>query len=160
MCQQHWNFFTMVIELQTLKQQMSLNQTCQPVYYIYVCVCLLKLLAILLLAVLGFELVLLLARQGLSHLSHVSRPFFLLVIFQIRACVFTWAWPQVKIPPSMASQVAWATDVYHRTQFIGWDGVSLAFCPGWPLTVVLLVSVSWVAGITDMNHHAWHLKQC
>jgi hypothetical protein len=33
------------------------------------------------------------------------------------------------------------------TQLIGWDGVSLIFCPGWPWTVILPISISRAAGI-------------
>jgi hypothetical protein len=37
---------------------------------------------------------------------------------------------------------------------ISWDGGLLTFCLGWPKTVILLISTSWVAGITDVSHHA------
>jgi hypothetical protein len=36
----------------------------------------------------------------------------------------------------------------------GW-GVSLTFCPGWPQTVILLISSYWVVRITSMSHHSW-----
>jgi hypothetical protein len=46
-------------------------------------------------------------------------------------------------------------DVHHRTQlFIGWDGVSQTSCPSWPWPAILLISVSWVAGITYVSHPA------
>jgi hypothetical protein len=44
-----------------------------------------------------------------------------------------------------------------------WDRVSF-FCPGWPPTVVLLISAFWVAGITGVNHRhptwsvLWHTE--
>jgi hypothetical protein len=33
-----------------------------------------------------------------------------------------------------------------------WDRVSQTFCPGWLWTLVLLISASWVAGITGVSH--------
>jgi hypothetical protein len=42
--------------------------------------------------------------------------------------------------------------------FIGWDGVSLTFCLGWPQTMIFLISASQVAGITGANHHTVRIK--
>jgi hypothetical protein len=36
---------------------------------------------------------------------------------------------------------------------IGWDGVSQTFLPGWPWTVSLLLSASWVVKITHWSQH-------
>jgi hypothetical protein len=36
--------------------------------------------------------------------------------------------------------------------FIGWDGFSETFCPGWPWIVILLISTSQVTRITGMSH--------
>jgi hypothetical protein len=33
-----------------------------------------------------------------------------------------------------------------------WDRVSRTICPGWLQTVILLISVSWVARTTGMSH--------
>jgi hypothetical protein len=38
-------------------------------------------------------------------------------------------------------------------KFIGWDVVLRTFCLSWPWTLILLISASWVAGITGMSHH-------
>jgi hypothetical protein len=44
------------------------------------------------------------------------------------------------------------------TTFFWWwifqDRVSRTICPGWLRTVILLISASWVARITDVSH--WH----
>jgi hypothetical protein len=56
--------------------------------------------------VLGFEL----KASHLLSLSHVSSPYFALVIFQIGSHVFS---------PGLASHVAGTTDVHHHSQFIG-----------------------------------------
>jgi hypothetical protein len=41
---------------------------------------------------------------------------------------------------------------HHAQPAIGWDGVLLTFCPGWPPTVILLISVSQVDGIAAVSH--------
>jgi hypothetical protein len=48
------------------------------------------------------------------------------------------------------------TGVHHHTQLIGWDGVSLTFCPSWPQTsAIFRSSASRVAGITGVSHSIW-----
>jgi hypothetical protein len=47
------------------------------------------------------------------------------------------------------------TGMHHHAQlFIDWDRVSLTFCPGWPQTKILPISVSQKDGIIGMSHHA------
>jgi hypothetical protein len=38
---------------------------------------------------------------------------------------------------------------------VGMSYWGLTFCPGWPLTIILLISPSRVARITGVNHSAW-----
>jgi hypothetical protein len=42
------------------------------------------------------------------------------------------------------------------------DRVFQTICPGWLQTLVLLISVSWIAGITGMSHQhpAWNSYYC
>jgi hypothetical protein len=50
--------------------------------------------------------------------------------------------------------------MHHSTQhFIGWDEISWTFCPGWPWTVILLISTSWVARIISVLLHAQLLRE-
>jgi hypothetical protein len=59
-------------------------------------------------------------------------------------------------PPIYASHVAGMTGMYHHTQlFIGWDRVLEAFCLGWPQSLILSISISLLARITDMSHCIW-----
>jgi hypothetical protein len=91
-----------------------------------------------------------LARQVLYHLSYALALCFL---FQGRVCIFAGqgAWT-----PSGGG--AWTTvrDLlcrwHHCPWLIGWYGVSLIFCPGWLRTVLLLISISPVAGMTGRSH--------
>jgi hypothetical protein len=53
------------------------------------------------------------------------------------------------------SHTAGITGVYHHVQLIDSDGVLLTFCPGWPQTAILLISISQVAEITGMSHCTW-----
>jgi hypothetical protein len=69
-----------------------------------------------------------------------------LVILGIGSYVFAWA--------SLDHDLG-MTSVHHHTQLLVEMGVSLTFCTGWPWTLILLISASWVAGITGMSHHAW-----
>jgi hypothetical protein len=57
-------------------------------------------------------------------------------------------------PPIYASQNRW--DHKHMPLYpaTGWDGVFWTFCLGWPWTVILLISTSRVARITDLIHSA------
>jgi hypothetical protein len=48
-------------------------------------------------------------------------------------------------------------DTLHHAGLIGWDVVLLTFCPGWPHTAVLLISVSWIAGIIGVSHQIAYL---
>jgi hypothetical protein len=42
--------------------------------------------------------------------------------------------------------------VHHYAQhFFHWDGFNKLFCSGWPLTVILPISTSWVARITGVS---------
>jgi hypothetical protein len=41
--------------------------------------------------------------------------------------------------------------IYH-TWLIGWDGVMLAFCLGWPQFAILHISACEVGGITGVSH--------
>jgi hypothetical protein len=45
--------------------------------------------------------------------------------------------------------------VYQHAQLVGWDGISLIFCLGWSLTMILLISTFQVAEITGMSHLTW-----
>jgi hypothetical protein len=44
-----------------------------------------------------------------------------------------------------------------------WDRVSQTICPGWLWIAILLISASWVAGITDVSHWCpaglWFLRR-
>jgi hypothetical protein len=44
---------------------------------------------------------------------------------------------------------------HNHTSFIGWDGILLTFCPGWPQTSTWLISTSQVARLIGMIHHTW-----
>jgi hypothetical protein len=72
-------------------------------------------------------------------------PFFALVIFQVRSHVFAWGRPWNMILLPMSSQVVEIIDMYHHTQLIDWDEVSLTFCPGWPQTMILMIFASLAA---------------
>jgi hypothetical protein len=37
-----------------------------------------------------------------------------------------------------------------RLSFFYWDGISLTLCPCWIRTVILLISASWVSGVTGV----------
>jgi hypothetical protein len=47
-----------------------------------------------------------------------------------------------------------------RCQFIGQDRVSLTFCLSWFQIVILPISASQVAGITDVTHYKRHFINC
>jgi hypothetical protein len=47
----------------------------------------------------------------------------------------------------MAFCTAGVTGVCHHTQLVGWDGVLLTFCLGWPPTSILWISTSQIAGL-------------
>jgi hypothetical protein len=56
------------------------------------------------------------------------------------------------------------TGLCHQAKLSVWDEVSLTFCPGWPWTLILLISISGVAGITGsattyLAHHC-HFACC
>jgi hypothetical protein len=51
--------------------------------------------------------------------------------------------------------IAGMTSMCHHTQLLVEMGISPTFIPGWPLTAVLQISASCLAGITDTSHHAW-----
>jgi hypothetical protein len=96
---------------------------------------------------------LVLARQMLHHLNHIPSPF-LVVIFQVWSSVCAWGQPQTAVLLPMASHIfhiADITDMHHHSWLIGWDGISLTFCPGCPQTSILPIS----GGITGLSHHVW-----
>jgi ABC-type multidrug transport system permease subunit len=93
--------------------------------------------------VLGFKLRMWnLLGRGLCHLTHTLSIFFLfaLVIFQIEFHVFPWGWPWIRILLPIASCIDEIVGICHHAWFIGWDGISLTFCQGWPQTSSLLSS--------------------
>jgi hypothetical protein len=80
------------------------------------------------------------------HLTHKSlpQPCFALTIFQVGSHVF--AWVSLRLQFSTYSLcIAEITDTSWHLLVCG-DGVSLTFYPGWPLTAILSISTSWVAG--------------
>jgi hypothetical protein len=52
------------------------------------------------------------------------------------------------------SHVAGTTSVHHWAWLVGWDGISLTFCPNWPQTVILPMFTSRIARITGISYHA------
>jgi hypothetical protein len=50
--------------------------------------------------------------------------------------------------PTPASWLAGTIDAQDHDWLIYWDGVLLTFCSVWLQTVILLISVSWVAGMS------------
>jgi hypothetical protein len=72
-----------------------------------------------------------LARRILYHLSNASSPF-----------CFSYSSNRV----SCSACIAGITSAHHH---------SLNFCQSWPQTVILLISISQVAGILSTNHHTW-----
>jgi hypothetical protein len=48
--------------------------------------------------------------------------------------------------------IAWATPSAHFCEGFFWDRVSWTICPGWPWISILLISASWVSGITGGSH--------
>jgi hypothetical protein len=93
---------------------------------------------------------LVLARQAicnLSQVSHPTSPFFALVILLIGSCGFGLASLRLQV-----SCVAGITVAHHHAWLE--MRVSLTFGLGWPWTMILLISASWVAGIIDKYHHA------
>jgi hypothetical protein len=51
--------------------------------------------------------------------------------------------------------IAGMTGTCHHAQLLFEIGSHKIFCPGWPQTTVLLISVSLEARITGMSHHIW-----
>jgi hypothetical protein len=73
---------------------------------------------------------------------------FALVIFQIGSCIFAWGWPQTSIfSPTQVSEHMWDHRCALSHLAIDWDGVN-NFCLGCPQILILLISASWVVGIT------------
>jgi hypothetical protein len=56
--------------------------------------------------------------------------------------------------PTSGFPYIWDHRQWYHTWLTGWDGVSLTFLPDWPWTSVL-ISAYKVAGIVNMNQHAW-----
>jgi hypothetical protein len=50
-------------------------------------------------------------------------------------------------PPTYPSCVAGIIDMSHHTWLTDWGGILLAFYLGWSLTMIFLISTSWVTGI-------------
>jgi hypothetical protein len=92
-----------------------------------------------------------LARQDLYRLRHVPSPFFF-SLFLHRVSHFL---PRASLQHlhTYTSCIPHITDVNHHAWVIYWDGVSLTFCVGWPWTLIILISASWVVGITGVSHH-------
>jgi hypothetical protein len=87
-----------------------------------------------------------LPRLVLYHLSYILAPF-ALDIFEIGSCIFAWAGLDCN-PPAYVSHIAWMTGTYHHT-CLGWDGVLLFFCSGWPRKAIQLSS--W-----DYRYASWY----
>jgi hypothetical protein len=68
----------------------------------------------------------------------------------------TWIWIQ-GFP--LAKQVLYCLSHTSSPICSGYfgDEVSWSICLGWPRAMILLISASQVARITDMSYHAWHL---
>jgi hypothetical protein len=93
-------------------------------------------------AVLGFE-------AGTLQLKPHSTPVLLLAIFQTESCfsladLGLWSsylcllhtWDYRCEPPNLAHSLR-----------------VLLFCPGWPWTMILPISVYWISGIIGVNHY-------
>jgi hypothetical protein len=85
----------------------------------------------------------------------MSPAVFTLIIFQVRSHAFCLDLVSDFDPTVYASQGDGATAVHHHVCLVCWDGLSLHFCPGWPWSMILLISNAWVAGITGMHHGTW-----
>jgi hypothetical protein len=77
--------------------------------------------------------------------------FFALVIIWVRSCFLVWA-NLDHDPLIYASHCSWNDRQSPLYLAIGWDRVSWTICPGWPWTVILLISASQVARITCVRH--------
>jgi hypothetical protein len=80
---------------------------------------------------------------------------FILVIFQIGSHSFSWAIPDCRVPVMPPTYLGWQAHAITPNFFVGWDVVLLTSCLVWPQIVILLISTSWVTGITNVYHHAW-----
>jgi hypothetical protein len=87
-----------------------------------------------------------LSRQSLHIWSMSQSPFFF-SYFSDRASRFSLGLVLDNNPPPV-----WLRSLVHATitGFFGWDAVSLTFCPDWPQTAILLMSVQ----ITDVRYYA------
>jgi hypothetical protein len=97
---------------------------------------------------------LMLTRQAPYHLSHSSILSFCFSYFSDRvSCVCLE--PDLDCdPPTYTSLLAGITCVCHHAHLLVEMGLSLSFCPHWPLSVILPISASLVAGIIGVYHHA------
>jgi hypothetical protein len=107
------------------------------------------------------------AKQVLYHLSHISTNY-------LPGLVSNHDLPNISFPCSQdyrseppAARLFWdrvslypqdgldynpiCTAWGDRCAAIVWDRASQTFCPGWPQTKMLPISISWVAGITDLS---------
>jgi hypothetical protein len=82
---------------------------------------------------------------GTLSFESCRQPFFAWVVFQVGSCLFASGC----ISPTRGLPQAGITGTHHHAHLIGWDEISLAFCPGRSWTTILLISTHWVALITD-----------
>jgi hypothetical protein len=80
------------------------------------------------------------SRQLLGHLSHVPKSFVTLIIFQGEPQGLVWCQPWTTVLLPMPS--VWLRSQIHATMssFLVEMRVSLFFGPGWPRTMILLMS--------------------
>jgi hypothetical protein len=82
-------------------------------------------------------------------LSHSNNA---LVVFEIGSPFMPW--PVCTTVLFVLPPRTWDDDTCHQTQPLVEMRISRLFCPGWPWTETLLVSVSQEARIMDLNYHA------
>jgi hypothetical protein len=98
--------------------------------------------------------VLALVSQSLNHLSHTPSPFLFSYSLDESTC-FCLGLALDHDLPTYTSCVTDIADLLHYTQLIFWEGVLLTFFPGWPQTVILLISTYQEVQIISMYHYTW-----
>jgi hypothetical protein len=85
--------------------------------------------------------------QGL-HLEPLHQPFFFLIlIFLLFICAYNaWVISPPCSPPPTAPLPALLCKGFFQ------DRVSWTLCPGWPQTMIVLISASWIVRITGVRH--------